>query len=145
MARDRTSDAEASTVEGADNEDTDAARSPQKLWTALRRIFRLSRPYRLRLLAALFLLSVGSLVALVVPLGLRELLNAVFEEANRSMLDRLTLGLVVLFLIQAAVSFSGNYLLEWTGERVVSDLRQRIYRHLHRLTLRFFSDHRTGI
>jgi len=144
MARDRTSDAEASTVEGADNEDTDAARSPQKLWTALRRIFRLSRPYRLRLLAALFLLSVGSLVALVVPLGLRELLNAVFEEANRSMLDRLTLGLVVLFLIQAAVSFSGNYLLEWTGERVVSDLRQRIYRHLHRLTLRFFSDHRTG-
>ena len=110
----------------------------------MRRIFALSRPYRFRLYGSLVLLSIGSLVALVVPLGLRELLNAVFEEANRGMLDRLTLGLIVLFLIQAVVSFSGNYLIEWTGERVVADLRQRVYQHLHRLTLRFFGDNRTG-
>ncbi len=129
----------------AGSSDADASSSsPQKLWTALRRIFRLSHPYRLRLFTSLVLLSAGSLVALVVPLGLRELLNAVFEEANRGMLDRLTIGLVILFLIQAAVSFSGNYLLEWTGERVVADLRKRVYAHLHRLTLRFFSDNRTG-
>ena len=126
------------------NESSESRRSPEKLWTALRRIFALSRPYRVRLYGSLLLLSIGSLVALVVPLGLRELLNAVFEEANRGMLDRLTLGLIVLFLIQAVVSFSGNYLIEWTGERVVADLRQRVYRHLHRLTLRFFGDNRTG-
>lgn len=112
--------------------------------TALRRIFQLSRPYRGRLYAALALVAVGSLVALAVPLGLRALLNAVFQEGNRALLNRLTLGLVVLFLAQALLSFGGNYNLAWVGERVVADLRQRVYRHLHRLDLRFFANHRTG-
>jgi len=110
----------------------------------LRRIFRFARPYRYRLAAALLLTIVGSAVALVVPLGLRELVDAVFEEANRSLLDWLTLALIALFVIRAAASFGGSYLLGWTGERVVADLRKQIYRHLHRQSLLFFSNNRTG-
>jgi len=117
---------------------------PDRLWTALRRIFRFAYPYRYRLAAALLLTIVGSAVGLVVPLGLRELVDAVFEEANRDLLDWLTLALIVLFLARAAASFGGRYLLGWTGERVVADLRKRIYRHLHRQSLRFFSNNRTG-
>ncbi len=118
--------------------------APSKLWAAMRRLLRFTRPYRGRLIAALVLMAGTSLVGLAVPLGLRELLNAVFEEGNRVGLNQLTVALVILFLVQALVSFGGNYLLQWTGERVVADLRQRIYRHLHRLSLRFFADHRTG-
>jgi subfamily B ATP-binding cassette protein MsbA len=51
---------------------------------------------------------------------------------------------MLLFLFRAAAAFGGNYLLGWTGERVVADLRKRVYRHLHRQSLRFFADHRTG-
>ena len=122
----------------------DAALPPQRLWTSLRRIFRLGWPYRYRLLAALALTVLGTSVALVVPLGLRELVDAVFQEANRGLLDQLTLALIALFVLRAAASFGGNYLLGWTGERVVADLRKRVYRHLHRQSLRFFSNSRTG-
>jgi subfamily B ATP-binding cassette protein MsbA len=117
---------------------------PDRLWTSLRRIFRLAWPYRLRLAAALLLTVIGAGVALVVPLGLRELVDAVFDEANRALLDRLTLALVFLFVLRAVASFGGSYLLGWTGERVVADLRKRVYRHLHRQGLRFFSNTRTG-
>ena len=117
---------------------------PDRLWTSLRRIFRLAWPYRYRLVAALLLTVLGAGVALVVPLGLRELVDAVFDEANRTLLDRLTLALVLLFVVRAAASFGGSYLLGWTGERVVADLRKRVYRHLHRQSLRFFSNNRTG-
>ena len=128
----------------SDRNTTSERRAPSKLWTAMRRLLRFTRPYRGRLIAALVLMSGTALIGLAVPLGLRELLNAVFEEGNRALLNQLTIALVVLFLLQAIVSFGGNYLLQWTGERVVADLRQRIYRHLHRLSLRFFADHRTG-
>jgi len=111
---------------------------------SLRRIFRLGWPYRYRLLAALALTGVGTSVALVVPLGLRELVDAVFQEANRGLLNQLTLALIALFVLRAAASFGGNYLLGWVGERVVADLRKRVYRHLHRQSLRFFSNNRTG-
>ncbi|MFQ5568725.1 MAG: ABC transporter ATP-binding protein [Rhodothermales bacterium] len=117
---------------------------PAALWKALRRIFALSRPYWGRLGLSIALTSLSALVWLVVPLGLRELLDAVFEAGDGSLLNRLALGLFVLFLLQAVFSYFGNYLLEWTGERVVADLRQRVYRHLHRLGLRFYADQRIG-
>ena len=132
-----------STADTASSPD-EGSLKPTRLWTVLARIFRLSRPYRGRLYGALVLTMLGSLIALVVPLGLRELLDAVFQEANRTQLDRLTIGLFVLFLVQALVSFGGSYGLRWTGERIVADLRQRLYRHLHRLHLGFFADRRTG-
>lgn len=119
-------------------------RRPGALWDALRRIIVLSRPYWRRLGISVVLTAISALVWLVVPLGLRELLDAVFEDTNRALLNNLALGLLALFLIQAAFSFVGYYLLEWTGERVVADLRKRVYGHMHRLGLRFFADQRIG-
>ncbi|QXD17189.1 ATP-binding cassette domain-containing protein [Rhodocaloribacter litoris] len=107
-------------------------------------MLRLARPYRARLLAAVLLTVLGSLVWLVVPLGLRQLLDAVFQEADRHMLNLLALGLLGLFLVQGFFSFAGNYLLGWTGERVVADLRRLVFEHLNRLGLRFFANQRTG-
>ncbi|PSR02990.1 MAG: ABC transporter ATP-binding protein [Bacteroidetes bacterium QS_8_68_28] len=127
-----------------DDDAGEPRRAPGTLWAALRRILRFAWPYRRRLVGALALVSGGSLVALAVPLGLRELIDAVFEQGNTRLLNRLTIGLVMLFLAQAALSFFGQYLLKWTGERVVADLRQRLYAHLHRLSLDFFSRSRTG-
>lgn len=118
--------------------------TPGTLWTTLLRIARLAYPYRWRLIAAILATSLGALIALVVPLGLRELLNAVFETADRSMLNQLTLGLLVLFVLQALFSFLGTYGLEWTGERVVADLRKKLYAHLHKQDLGFFANRRTG-
>lgn len=105
--------------DASDRDDQGAAsrRTVASLWAAVRRILALSWPYRRRLAVALVLTALGSVVGLVVPLGLRELLDAVFQDANRALLDRLTLALMALFLLQAAVSFAGTYLLEWTDSR----------------------------
>ncbi len=123
-------------------DDKDAPRPP--LGRMLRRILGYARPYRGRLLAALALSVVGSLVSLVVPLGLRALLDAVFQNGDRGMLDTLALALFGLFLLRTAVSFVGSYWMAWVGERIIADLRQQIYAHLHRLDLRFYTSSRTG-
>ncbi len=107
-------------------------------------IFALSKPYRTRFYTATVLVLIASGVWLSVPLGLRELLDAVFEEGDESLLNVLALGLFCLFILQAAFSFSGNYNLEWVGERVITDLRKKVYEHLHRLGFRFFADRRLG-
>ena len=87
-------------------------------------------------------LSVG--VALVLPLGLRELLDAAIHEGNRSSLDELALLLLGLYVLRAALNFVGPLVLQLTGERITLDLRTRVYRHLHSLGLRYFSNQRTG-
>ncbi|MCA0267875.1 MAG: ATP-binding cassette domain-containing protein [Bacteroidetes bacterium] len=112
--------------------------------TTLRRLLALARPYRLRLLGAVALTLVQAGIWLAVPLGLKNLLDAVFQQADGGQLNAIAAGLVGLFLVQSLLGFAGGYLLEWSGERVVTDLRQRLYRHLVNLDLGFFSEQRTG-
>ncbi len=108
------------------------------------RLYKIARPYRGRFLFALCFTLLGSMLWLIVPLGLRELLDAVFEAGDRSMLNWLALGLISLFLIQVIFGFIGSYWLEWIGERLITDLRRQLYAHLQRLGLRFFSEQRLG-
>ncbi len=124
--------------------ETDNAKAPRSLTATLRRILTFARPYRGRLAAAIALTLVSTAVGLVVPLGLQRLLDSVFQATNGDLLNQLALALLGLFALQAVFGFGGTYLMDWSGERVVTDLRTRLYTHLHRLGLRFFSDQRTG-
>ena len=107
-------------------------------------MLQFSRPYRVRLLAAVVFTMIAAAVWLAVPMGVRELLDAVFRANNSSLLNRMALILLALFVLQSVLNFAGTYLLEWTGERVVADLRKRLYDRLARHDLQFFADQRIG-
>lgn len=107
-------------------------------------IFALSKPYRIRFYLATACVLVASAIWLTVPLGLRELLDAVFEAGNQELLNLLAIGLLGLFILQALFSFAGNYHLEWVGERVITDLRKKVYEHLHKLGFKFYAERRLG-
>ncbi|MBK97961.1 MAG: ABC transporter ATP-binding protein [Balneola sp.] len=118
--------------------------SIKSLLETLKDIFRLSLPYKTRFFSAILLVVVGSAIWLTVPLGLRSLLDAVFEQENYALLNKLSLGLIGLFLSQAIFTFGGNYHIEWVGERVITDLRNSIYAHLQKLSFSFFANRRLG-
>ncbi len=119
-------------------------RSVKSLLHTIKDIFALSKPYRVRFYLATVAVLVASAIWLTVPLGLRELIDAVFEVGNRSLLNWLAIGLFVLFVMQSLFSFLGNYHLEWVGERVITDLRKKVYEHLHKLGFRFYENRRLG-
>lgn len=126
------------------NREKGEQRTIKSLWKTLTDIFALSKPYRARFYWATVSVLIASAIWLTVPLGLRELLDAVFEAGNRELLNMLAIGLFGLFIAQALFSFLGNYHLEWVGERAVTDLRKNVYAHLHRLGFRFYADRRLG-
>lgn len=118
--------------------------SPKSLWSSIRRIFTLSRPYRSRFYGAIVFALFSSAVGLTVPLGLKALLDAVFQSGDTGLLNTIALVLMGLFLLQAFFSFGSSYGLEWVGERVVTDLRKQLYEHLQRLGFRYYSEVRLG-
>lgn len=127
-----------------DNQKTTEKSDAKTLWLAIKRIFRLSKPYRKKFYIATVLAVGSSAVGLSVPLGLKALLDAVFQTADAELLNIIALVLLGLFVGQAFLSFGSTYWLEWVGERVVTDLRKQLYEHLHRLGFRYFSDKRLG-
>lgn len=113
-------------------------------WEGYRRLLRYVSPYRGRMILAVIALIAGTLLGLVMPLVVRNIVDVVFVEQNLTLLNRSTALLTLVFLAQAFFSFVNRFNTALVGERVVADLRQQLYRHLMTLSLRFYADRRTG-
>jgi subfamily B ATP-binding cassette protein MsbA len=71
-------------------------------------------------------------------------LDAAFIETNASLLNKIALGLLGLFAIQAVLNFVQVYFLTSTSELVIAQLREDLFAHLVRLSPGFFTERRTG-
>ncbi|MBL0939244.1 MAG: ATP-binding cassette domain-containing protein [Gemmatimonadaceae bacterium] len=111
---------------------------------ALTRLLPLLRPYATRLVVAFLFLVVAAAAGLVFPAVIRYLLDAAFELRDGTALDRIALGLLGVFGVQALANFVQVYLLSSSVERIVATLRERTFAHLIRLSPAFFADRRTG-
>jgi subfamily B ATP-binding cassette protein MsbA len=114
--------------------------SPKPLGQLLPRV----RPHASRLFAAVVCLFFSVGIALAFPRIVQRLLDAAFVKGNSQLLDRIALGLLALFALQALLNFTQVYLLTITAERVVASLRRDLFAHLIRLSPGFFTERRTG-
>jgi subfamily B ATP-binding cassette protein MsbA len=110
----------------------------------LLRLLSYARPYSGRLAIALLSLFIASGLGLAFPQVVRLLINAAFVEHDSAKLNRLAVVLVGVFAIQAVFSFLRSYLLSYTGERIVADVRTQLYEHLTGLPAQFFAGRRVG-
>jgi ATP-binding cassette, subfamily B, bacterial MsbA len=110
----------------------------------LLRLFAYAKPYRARLAVALASLFIASGLGLAFPQVVRWLIDAAFIEHDSARLNSLAVLLVGLFTAQAAFSFLRSYLLAYTGERIIADVRIQLYNHLTGLPVAFFASRRVG-
>ena len=54
------------------------------------------------------------------------------------------LGAVLIAVIGAVAGYIDNYYTESVAQYVANDLRQRLYHHLHRLSLEYYDTHQIG-
>ena len=110
----------------------------------VRRLFAYLRPYRGRMAIAVLALIFGAALGLVFPWIMQNLVDAVLGQRDRAELNRITFILLGTFLIRSVFYYFQGYYLAYVGERIVVDLRRQAYEHLHRLSVRFFTDRRVG-
>lgn len=100
--------------------------------------------YKGRMAGALLALMAASAATLVVPVAIRRIVDFGFAPDKAHLINSyfIAMGLVVAVL---AVASGARYFLVMTlGERVVSDLRADVFRHLTRLDANFYDSARTG-
>ncbi len=110
----------------------------------LRRLGPRLVPHRRALAAAAVLLLFSTAVGLAFPLIVRELLDAAFLAGDPTLLNRIALGLLALFAVQAVMNFGQSYLTASTSERVVARLRKDLFGALVHQPPGFFDRRRVG-
>ena len=118
--------------------------SPRTAVGFLRRLLPRIVPYRGRLLVGSVLLLASTAIGLIFPLAVRYLLDAAFLASSRALLDRIAIGLLALFALQAAINFGQSYLTASVSERVIADLRKDLFGHLALQPPAFFAIRRVG-
>nr|WP_258566203.1 ABC transporter ATP-binding protein [Streptomyces parvulus] len=109
-----------------------------------RRILRLFRPYRRSLAFVGFLVVASSLVSLVNPFLIREIIDVALPQGRTGLLSVLALGMVVVAVANSSFNVWQTYLSAKVGQLVMHDLRTAVYSHLQRMSLAFFTRTRTG-
>ncbi|MER8000316.1 ABC transporter ATP-binding protein [Streptomyces sp. NPDC095613] len=110
----------------------------------VRRILRLFRPYRGRLALVGLLVAASSLVSVVSPFMLREILDTAIPQGRTGLLSLLALGMILTAVVTSVFGVLQTLISTTVGQRVMHDLRTGVYAQLQRMPLAFFTRTRTG-
>jgi ABC-type multidrug transport system fused ATPase/permease subunit len=121
-------------------EDWSWAQTKRRLTT----LYRLARPYRARTLLATAFLLAATAVSLAPPFLVGRAIDEV-RRGNTGALGWIVGGFVAAGLLGIFCSYGQTYFTGWTGERMLADLRNHLFRHLQRLSLGFYERNRAGV
>ncbi len=107
-------------------------------------ILKYAKPYTKSLIFAFLCLALTSLINLVLPLIVRNMINAVVVLKNHEVLDGLAWDLIIIIGFQAAFAVTHNYIFGFVGHRMTTDFRLEFFSHIQSLSLRFFQERRVG-
>jgi ATP-binding cassette subfamily B protein len=119
----------------------------------MRRLLRYVKPYRGLFALAVALSFVVTALELVIPYITKTAIDGYIVPATRGALpfERAFQGVLTLALVFTGVllarlltAFGQTYLLQYTGQRVMYDMRTQIFAHLMRLPVRFFDKSPVG-
>ncbi|MBW8309689.1 MAG: ATP-binding cassette domain-containing protein [Candidatus Paracaedibacteraceae bacterium] len=101
-------------------------------------------PYKSQILLGVVSLLSATLSVLCIGLGVRSLIDQAFTAENPFAFNEAILFMVVSVIIMAGASFGRTYFVSWMGERVMTDVRQKVFSHLLKLEVGFFEMIRPG-
>lgn len=111
---------------------------------AIRLAAQFIAPYRWRAFGALIALIVTAGITLYMGQGIRMMVDHGFMTRSPQLLNE-SIGLFMLLIVALAIgTFARFYLVSWIGERVVADLRKKVFDHLIDLHPGFYENNRSS-
>jgi len=116
----------------------------QQALSVYRRLLAFVWPYRGRFFVAILCMLVLSACTAALAWLLRPAIDEALAARDAKMIYAIPLAIVVLYLIKGAAYYGQAYLMGAIGQRVVFDLRNRLYRRITEQSLEFFARRKTG-
>jgi ATP-binding cassette subfamily B protein len=110
----------------------------------VRRIAAFFRPYKLQVGVVIVAILATSLIGLVNPILLKLLIDVAIPRLDFGLLNLFVGLMIVLPIVSGLIGVGQSYLNNIIGQSVMQDLRTALYTHLQRMSLRFFTETRTG-
>jgi ABC-type multidrug transport system fused ATPase/permease subunit len=105
----------------------------------------LLRPHRAKVALMFAALIVATAAGLAPPYLAGKAIDSGIRAGDVGALNLIAGIFVASAVIYAAASYAQTYLTGWVGQRVLQDLRERIFSHLQRMSIGFFTRRSPGV
>src|SRR5687767_1614497 len=111
-----------------------------------RRLITHALAYRGRLLIALVAMLAYGLGSLAMPALLKKVLDILSKEPDAANINASWIGGLILlaYFVKGIGSYVSDYEMTWVGQRVVMDIRVKLFRHVLDQSAAFFSQKTVG-
>ena len=110
----------------------------------VKRIVRFARPYRGLITILLILLAVDAALGTVTPLLVREILNKGIAQSRPHLVIGLAAVMAVIAVFDSALALVERYFSSRIGEGLIFDMRAKVFAHIQRMPIAFFTRTQTG-
>lgn len=110
----------------------------------LARTLRFARPYARPLIFSVLCILGASLIAILPPLVFKHLIDEAIPNGDLGLVNWLFLAAVGLAIASTVLTVTNRYLSATIGEGLIYDLRVKLYDHVQRMPVAFFTRTRTG-
>jgi ATP-binding cassette subfamily B multidrug efflux pump len=110
----------------------------------LRRFARYVAPHRLSITVVLLILPLVAACRLAQPWIIKLAIDSHIITGKLAGLENVALGFLGILLVESLLSFLEVYLLQSIGQRVMSEMRSELYRHVMHLPVSWFDRVPTG-
>ena len=102
------------------------------------------KPYKKDVLLALLALLVTAFMVLFFGKAIKYLIDFGFSQKNPLFLNLILLAFVAAVLVMAMAGYYRSLIINSVAEKVISDLRKKVYDHIIRVSAEFFELTKTG-
>lgn len=110
----------------------------------LKRVLGFARPHRTKLIAFVALSVVMAFLAVATPVLAGQVVDAIVAKAGTDEVIRLAVLIAVVAVAEAGLGLVSRWLSSTIGEGVIVDLRTKVFDHVQKMPIAFFTRTRTG-
>jgi len=103
-----------------------------------KRIFVYARPYLGLLFLGMILAAVASAMDGALAWLVKPVLDDIFVAKKATMLKFLPVVIILVYLIKGSAGYFQRYLMRSVGQQIIMKLRNDLYQHINKMSLRFF-------
>ena len=110
----------------------------------LKRVFSFALPHRRKLIVFVLLSIVMAVLAVATPLLAGQVVDAIIAGVDSSVVIWLAVLIAAVAVAEAGIGLLTRWLSSTIGEGVIVDLRTRVFDHVQKMPIAFFTRTRTG-
>lgn len=110
----------------------------------LRRIVRLFAPYKREVFLTIIAVLIGVVLGIIPPYLIQVVIDQGFAKKDLGIIGQYSVFMLVAVLAGAGMTLVYGYGGVVVGQKIMFSLRQQLFEHLQKMSLRFFTNSRTG-